>query len=64
MYTIAKCQYKRNDEKFILVLTDRKDLRALTLVGPTRENLVPDPLAVQHLDNRVYLGISISTEVA
>ena len=30
---------------------NRKDLRALALVGPTRENSVSDPLAVQHLDN-------------
>ena len=27
---------------------NRKDLRALTLVGPIWENPVPDPLAVQH----------------
>ena len=27
-----------------------KDLQALTLVGPTRENHVLDPFAVQHLD--------------
>ena len=27
------------------------DFRALTLVGPTPENPVPVPLAVQHLDN-------------
>ena len=32
---------------------NRKVLWALTLVGPTRENLVLDPLAVQHLDNRL-----------
>ena len=29
---------------------NRKDLRALTLVGPTRENPVPDPLDVLHLE--------------
>ena len=29
---------------------NRKDLRALTLVGPTRENPVPDPLGVLHLE--------------
>ena len=33
----------------------RKDLQALTLVGPTRENPVLDPLAVQHLDNLLYI---------
>ena len=32
---------------------NRKDLRALTLVGPTRDNLVIDPLAVLHLDNQL-----------
>ena len=28
---------------------------ALTLVGPTRDSLVPDPLAVLHLDNQLYI---------
>ena len=30
-----------------------KDLIALSLVGPDRENPVSDPLAVQYLDNRL-----------
>ena len=30
---------------------NRKDLRALTLTGPTMEILVLDPLDVQQLDN-------------
>ena len=30
---------------------NRKDLRALTLVGPTRYNPILDPLAVLHLIN-------------
>ena len=34
---------------------NRKDLRALILVGPTRDNPVPDPLAVLHLDNRLSM---------
>ena len=29
----------------------RKDLQALTLVRPTRDNSVLDPLAVLHIDN-------------
>ena len=33
----------------------RKDLPALTLVGPTSENLIQDPLAIQHLDNRLFI---------
>ena len=33
---------------------DRKDLPAFTLVGPIGENLVLDPLAVQHLNNWLY----------
>ena len=33
---------------------NRKDLRALTLVGPTRDNPLLDPLAALHLDNRLY----------
>ena len=32
---------------------NRKDLRALTLVGPTWDNPLLDPLAVLHLDNRL-----------
>ena len=30
-----------------------KDLQALTLVGPTREDLILDPLGVLHLDNQL-----------
>ena len=33
----------------------RKDLWASTLVGLNWENPVPDPLAVQHLDNLLYI---------
>ena len=33
----------------------RKDYQALNLVGPTKNNPVLDPLAVQHLDNRLYI---------
>ena len=32
-----------------------RDLRALTLVGLPRKNPEPDPLAVLHLDNRLYI---------
>ena len=35
-------------------LASIQNLRASTLVGPIRENLVLDPLAVQHLDNRLF----------
>ena len=31
-------------------------IRALMLVGPTRENLILDPLVVQHLNNLLYLN--------
>ena len=34
---------------------NRKDLQALTLVGPTRNNPVLDPLAVLHLDNQLFM---------
>ena len=34
---------------------NRKDLQALTLMGPTRDILVLDPLDVLHLDNRLYV---------
>ena len=34
---------------------NRKDLCVLTLVGPPRDNPELDPLAVLHLDNRLYM---------
>ena len=40
---------------------DRKDLQALTLVRPTRNNLVLDPLAVLNLDNRLYKIVIIKS---
>ena len=33
---------------------NRKDLLALTIVGPPRDNLELDPLVVLHLNNRLY----------
>ena len=36
---------------------NRKGLWALTLVGHPRDNSEPDPLAVLHLDNRLYIYI-------
>ena len=32
---------------------NRKDLCALTLVGPTQDNLLLDPIDVLHLDNQL-----------
>ena len=32
-------------------------MRALTLVGPTRDNMVLDPLAVLHLDNQLFINV-------
>ena len=32
-------------------------LQTLTLVGPTRDNLVLDPLVVPHFVNRLYITI-------
>ena len=37
------------------LLSEHKLLKALTLVGPTRENLKLDPFAVLHLDNQLYI---------
>ena len=34
---------------------NRTDFIALTLVGPTRNNLVLKPLAVLHLDNQLFM---------
>ena len=34
---------------------NRIDLLALTLAGPTNLKPVPDPLAVRHLENRLYI---------
>ena len=36
----------------------RIDLQFLTLVGPTGDNLVLDPLAVLHLDNRQFIFLT------
>ena len=36
-----------------------KDLQALTLVRPTRENRLLDPLTVLHLDNRLFLNVPL-----
>ena len=52
---VLKCTF--HDIMFISTLREpsvnRKDLPALTLVGPTRDNPEPDPLAVLQLDNRL-----------
>ena len=37
---------------------NRKDLQALNLVGPTKDNPVQDPLAVLHLNNRLYIFVT------
>ena len=38
-------------------LSSLYDLQTFTLVGPTRDNLVLDPLAVQHLNNGLYISL-------
>ena len=52
---------------FIFIIRElsvnRKDLKALNLVGLNRENLMLDPLAVQHLDKtpqqpNIYLAVN------
>ena len=42
--------------KKVLISWIMLDFQALTLVGPTREDPVLDPLAVLHLDNRLYMS--------
>ena len=42
---------------------NRKYLRALTLVGPTRNNLVLDLLAVLHLDNQLFICVLNAIEL-
>ena len=37
-------------------LPNRKDLQALALFEPPRDNLESDPLDVLHLDNRLYIS--------
>ena len=37
------------------LLVIKTDLQALTLVGPTKQEPVLDPLAVLHLDKRLYI---------
>ena len=39
--------------KTVFFEKNKQDLRALSLVGPTRKNPVLDPLAVQHLENQL-----------
>ena len=45
---------------------NRKDLRALTLVGPTRDNPIPyllvvlHPQDVLHLDNQLNIDLGLS----
>ena len=34
---------------------NRKDLQALTLLGPPSDNPEPDPLAVLHLKNLLFI---------
>ena len=38
---------------------NRVDLRVLSLAGPTGTSLVLDPLALQYLDNRLYMPYHI-----
>ena len=53
-----KCDNKINQVFFIFntryISVNRKDFRASTLVGPTRDNLVLEYLSVQHLDKLLY----------
>ena len=37
------------------ILSEQKVLQVLTLMEPTRENLIPDPLAVLCLNNQLYM---------
>ena len=54
-----KCDNKIKQVLFISTLREtsvnRKDFRALTLVGPPRDNLESNPLAVLLLDNRLCM---------
>ena len=36
-------------------MLNKKEFQALTLVGPTWNNPVLDPLAVLHFDNQLYI---------
>ena len=42
-------------DQVLLYKVNKKDLQALTLVKPARENFVLDPLAVQLLNTRLYI---------
>ena len=54
-----ECDNKMNQVFFFSTLrklsVNRKYLQALTLVGLPRGNPQPDPLAVLHLDNQLYI---------
>ena len=42
---------------------NRKDLQALTLVGPPRDNLEPEPLAELHLDSHINRWFLIRSRI-
>ena len=56
-HTFSRKKKKKDRVPFFLFSTsgehsvNRKELRALTLVGPIRDNPILDPLAVLHLHN-------------
>ena len=56
-HVILFAWFESLNNNFFIELLMKKELQALTLVGPTRENLVQDPLAlaVQHLHNPLYM---------
>ena len=41
------------------LFSEQKRLTSLDFVGPTRMNLVIDPLAVKHIDNRLYQLLAV-----
>ena len=53
-WTTTNCYFNLREHS-----ANRKDLKALTLVGPPRNNPEPDYLALLHLDNRLFIFHSI-----
>ena len=53
------CFFRKKEGNFS---ASNKDLWALTLVGPARESLVLDPLAVQHIDIQIYIICDLNAQ--
>ena len=59
---ISHSQTTDNEQILSEQIMQLEDLQVLTLVGPPRDNLEPDSLAVLHPDNRLYISERLLNE--